>query len=502
MVSDKKVSTFALVSVYNKLNIGYLCNIFKKNKIGIISTGSTSNKIKSLGYDCCEISSLTNFNEVLDGRVKTLHPKIYISILHNRNKKDHKKTFKNTNFPKIDYVIVNLYPFTKFIKKQHKDQIEMIDIGGPTLLRASAKNYENVTTISSPNDYKFLKKNIEKNSGKTDLNFRKKMAEKTFKLTSEYDQSIHKWFIQKNTQIDTKLRYGENPGQIAILNKPKGEGIDNYQIQGKRISYNNILDIDSGLDFLSEFSEPTTVIVKHNNACGVASCLTIKNAFVKAFNSDKKSAFGGVILINKKINEALANLIIKNFFEVLVSPGFTKKALKILSKRKNLILINSIKIPKVKKTSTKTVRMGALIQQNNNLKLLKHNFKIVSKNRKLSERDYGDILFAFKVVKHIKSNAIVLVKNKQTVGIGAGQMNRYDATKLAVMKYKDNFSLKNLVCASDAFFPFLDSLKLLLKNKCTCIVEPSGSINDQKVIDFIDKNKLKLVFSSIRVFKH
>ncbi len=502
MVSLKKINSFALVSVYNKKNIKFLCSVLKKNNIGIVATGTSSKKIRSLGFTCYEISSLTKFNEALEGRVKTLHPKIYISILHNRNNNIHKKTFKKSNFPKIDYVIVNLYPFAKFTNKKHKDAIEMIDIGGPTLLRAAAKNYESVTTISSPNDYKLLKNNIVKNYGVTDLVFRRKMAKKAFKLTFEYDQSIYSWLSHKDTQTDIKLRYGENPNQRAVLRASKSKSIIDYQIQGKEISFNNILDIDNGLDFLSEFSDPTTVIVKHNNACGVASSKTIKDSFVKAFKSDTKSAFGGVILNNRKVDKDLARLIVKNFFEVLVSPGFSKTALEILSKRKNLILINSKKIPKTKKEASKSVRMGSLIQQNNNLKLSKKNFNIVSINNRLSQKENEDILFAFKVVKHIKSNAIVLVKNKQTLGIGAGQMNRNDATKIAITKYKDNFSLKNLVCASDAFFPFIDSLKLLIKNKCTCIVTPSGSINDQKIIDFANKNKLKLIFSSLRVFKH
>ncbi len=502
MVSLKKINSFALVSVYYKKNLSLLCNVLKKNKIGIIATGSTSKKIKSLGFDCFEISRLTNFDEVLDGRVKTLHHKIYISILHNRNNSNHKKDFIKTNFPKIDYVVVNLYPFSKFTQKKHKQTIEMIDIGGPTLIRASAKNYNNVTTICSPNDYKTLKNNIEKNFGETDLNYRKKMAEKGFKLTFEYDQKIYNWLSQKNTQMNIKLRYGENPDQKAILQNTKGRSIVDYQLQGKEISYNNILDIDSGLDFLNEFNEPTTVIIKHNNACGIASSKTIKNSFIKAYNCDTRSAFGGIILINRKIDKDLAKLIVKDFFEVLVSPGFTKNALEILSKRNRLILINSIKIPKLKKETTKSVRLGSLIQENNTIKISKRNFKTVSKNNKLSKRESDDILFAFKVVKHIKSNAIVLVKNKQTIGIGAGQMNRYDATKIAIMKYKENFALKGLVCASDAFFPFLDSLKLLIKNKCNCIVGPSGSINDQKIIEFINKKKLKLIFSSSRVFKH
>ena len=501
MVSLKKIKSFALISVFDKSNLKFLCNLLKKNKIGIISTGSTSKKIKSLGYDCFEISKLTKFNEVLDGRVKTLHPNIYISLLHKRNNQNHKKTFNKLNFPKIDFVIVNLYPFSKYINSKIIDTIEMIDIGGPTLLRASAKNYDSITTISSPNDYKSLEKNIKNNSGGTDLNFRKKMAEQTFRLTYEYDKEIHNWFSKNDQQNDIKLRYGENPNQSAILKKTKDKSVTNFQIQGKEIGYNNILDVDSGLDFINEFIEPTTVIIKHNNACGVASSKTIKTSFVKALKCDQKSAFGGVVLVNKKIDEILAKLIIKNFFEVIVAPSFSKEAVNILSKRKNLILIDSKKIPSKKRKVIKSVRMGSLIQQNNSFRLSKKHFNIASK-KTLSKREYEDLLFAFKVVKHTKSNAIVLVKNKQTVGIGAGQMNRYDATKIAVMKYKENFTSKNLVCASDAFFPFVDSIDLLLKNNCSSIVAPSGSINDYKIIEIANKNKIKLLFSSVRVFKH
>ena len=502
MASLKKIESFALISVYDKSNLRFLCSLLKKNKIGIISTGSTSKRIKSLGYNCFEISKLTKFEEVLDGRVKTLHPNIYISILHKRKDNRQKQTFNKLKFPKIDFVIVNLYPFSKYVDSKNKDTIEMIDIGGPTLLRASAKNYDSITTISSPKDYKSLEINIRNNSGGTDLNFRKKMAEQTFKLTYKYDKEIHNWFSKNNQQNDIKLRYGENPNQSAILKKTNNKSVNNFQIQGKEIGYNNILDIDSGLDFISEFIEPTTVIIKHNNACGVASSRTIKTSFVKALKSDQKSAFGGVVLVNKKIDESLAKLIAKNFFEVFVAPSFSKKAINILNKKKNLILIDSKKIPSKKRKIIKSVRMGSLIQQNNSFRLSKKHFNIASKKTTLSKREYEDLLFAFKVVKHTKSNAIVLVKNKQTVGIGAGQMNRYDATKIAIMKYKENFTSKNLVCASDAFFPFIDSLELLIKNNCNSIVAPSGSINDNKIIEFANKKKLKLIFSRVRVFKH
>jgi len=502
LVSFKKIKSFALISVFDKSDLDSLCDVFKKNKIGIISSGSTSKKIRSYGYNCFEISKLTKMNEVLDGRVKTLHPNVYISILHNRGNNHHKQTFKNINFPTIDFVIVNLYPFSKYKNNKSYNATEMIDIGGPTLLRAAAKNFESVTPISSPRDYALLINNIKKNSGTTDLIFRKKMAAKTFKATSKYDQNIHNWFINAKDSKNIKLKYGENPHQKAKLNIKNTSNLNNYKIQGKEISYNNILDIDSGLDFLNEFKEPTTVIIKHNNACGVASSSTIKKSFIRALSSDKKSAFGGVVLLNKKLEGDLAKIFINNFFEVIVSPGYTNEANKILSLRKKLIVINSSKIPKNQKKIIKSVRMGSLIQENNSLNLSKKHFKIVSKNNKLTQREYEDVLFAFKVVKHIKSNAIVLVKNKQTLGIGAGQMNRYDATRLSISKYRENFSWKNIVCASDAFFPFVDSISLLQKNNCKCIVVPNGSINDNKVIDFVDKKRLKLIFSSIRVFKH
>ena len=501
MVSLKKIKSFALISVFDKNNLDFLCQIFKKNNIGIISTGSTSKTIRSLGYKCFEISELTKFDEVLDGRVKTLHPNIYISILHNRENKNHAQTFKKIDFPKIDFVIVSLYPFTKHTKSKIEDAIEMIDIGGLTLIRASAKNYNSVTTICSSKYYKSLERNMKKNSGFTDLNYRKKMAETTFRITSEYDKEIYKWFSKNKNQGAIKLRYGENPNQKAILKTAKKVSLSNFQLQGKKIGYNNILDLDSGLDFLSEFTEPTTVIIKHNNACGVASSKAIKASYLKALQADRKSAFGGVVLVNKKIDESFAKVFVKDFYEILVSPSFSKGAINVLSKRKNLILINSKKLPKKKREVISSVRMGSLIQQNNNFRLSRNQFKLVTNKAQLSKREYQDLLFAFKVVKHTKSNAVVLVKNKQTVGIGAGQMNRYDATKIAIMKYKENFSSKNLVCASDAFFPFVDSLKLL-KNNCSCIVSPSGSINDQKIIDFADKHNIKLVFSTVRVFKH
>ncbi len=503
MVSYKNIEKFALVSVYDKFNINKLCSNLKKFNIGIISTGSTYKKIKSLGFECYEVSSLTDFEEILDGRVKTLHHKIYSSILFDRNKKSHIKTFKEIKFPTIDFVIVNLYPFEKVSKKTKEEEkiIEMIDIGGSALIRSSSKNYNSVTSIGSPKDYESFFRELKDNDGSTSLRFRRKMATKSFEISYNYDKQIFEW-LQNKKEEKIILRYGENPNQKSNFLLKNKKSFFDYQIQGKKISYNNILDINSGLDILNEFKEPTTVIIKHNNPCGVASGKNIQESFNKAIRSDKDSSFGGVVLFNRKIKSEESKLITNSFFEIIIAPDFTNDSLKILKNKKKLILINSSKILKKEKSTTRSIRGGYLNQTIDNKPINKKSFKTVSRKNKISKKEFSDILFAFKVVKHIKSNAIVLVKNKQTVGIGAGQMNRFDATRLALMKYKDNFKLRNFVCASDAFFPFTDSLELLFKNKCSCVVQPSGSINDEKIINFANKKNIKLLFSKNRVFKH
>lgn len=308
--------------------------------------------------------------------------------------------------------------------------------------------------------------------------------------------------VFKKNEETIQLKYGENPNQKSEFLCFNKKSLIDYQLQGKKISYNNILDINSGLDFLDEFSEPTSIIIKHNNACGAASSKQPKEALLKAIESDSKSAFGGVVLLNRKITFDISEIILNRFFEIIIAPGFHQKALKNLSKKNKLILIDSTKIINKEKKTSRSVRGGVISQNTDLAKITKNNFKVVSKKKNVSTIEYQDILFAFKIVKHLKSNAIVLVKNKQTIGIGAGQMNRFDATRIAIMKYKDNFNYKNYICASDAFFPFTDSLKVLKKNNCVCIVQPNGSINDNKIIDYSNKNNLKLIFSKKRVFKH
>mgnify|MGYP006181189201 CR=1 FL=1 len=508
MVSRKNLKRNALISVYDKSDLNKICKALNKHNIDIISTGATAKKIREIGFKCKEISSLTKFKEILNGRVKTLHHKIHASILFNRKDERQKEVFANLNFPRIDFVIVNFYPFLKISnakKKSEDEKIEMIDIGGPSMIRSASKNFKFVTTICSKHFYQPFISQLNKNNGSTTLKFRMKMAENNFKKTSDYDQSIYKWFSKnKNNLEDNKktiIKYGENPNQRAYFLEESKNNIFTAKISGKEIGYNNILDISDGINCLNEFKEPTSVIVKHNNPCGVASSKNIKESFIKAYQCDPVSSYGGTILLNKKISEKLALIINSHFFEIIVAPGYTNKAINILKSKKNLIIIDSTNLQKEKNINFRSVNSGTLYQEANLLRITISQLKLVSK-KKSSKKNLEDLVFAYKVAKHVKSNAIILASNKQTMGIGAGQMSRMDATRVAIMKYKDFFENKKFVCASDAFFPFTDNIQLLNKYKCMGIVQPSGSKNDTKIINYAEKSNLSLYFVSNRVFKH
>tara|TARA_B100001063_G_scaffold233464_1_gene249755 strand:+ start:1 stop:1143 length:1143 start_codon:yes stop_codon:yes gene_type:complete len=380
----------------------------------------------------------------------------------------------------------------------------MIDIGGPSMIRSASKNFVSVTTICHKKFYGPLIKELIKNNGVTSLSFRKKMAERNFKLTSDYDLSIFKWLNgnkNKETKNKIKIKYGENPNQKAYYLTNSKSNLFNSQLGGKNLGYNNILDISDGISCLKEFKEPTCVIIKHNNPCGVASAKNINLAYNKALQADVISAFGGILLFNKKIDVKIAKLINHNFFEAVVAPKINKKTLEVLKIKKNLIIIDSSKLTENNGYSLKSVNSGTLYQEINNYKVLKKNIKLVTK-KTASQRILDDLIFAFKVAKHVKSNAIVLAYNKQTLGIGAGQMSRLDSTRMAIIKYKDFFKKKEFVCASDAFFPFTDNIELLLKEKCKAILQPSGSKNDQKIIDYATLQNTSLYFINNRVFKH
>ena len=496
------VKKYALISVHDKSKLKYLCANLIKNDYILIATTSTAKKIKSFGFNSIDISKITKFKEILDGRVKTLHPKIFSSILFDRKINKHVKQFKKLNVPRIDIVVVNLYPFEKYKNNlSHNKSLDMIDIGGCSLIRASGKNYKYVTTISDTNDYKLLIENLKNKNGVTDILFRKKMASKAFSITSKYDSLISHWIL-KNKEKNNKLnlRYGENPDQKAYIVNNGYVSISKTQISGKKISYNNILDVDSGIKCLSEFKEPTCVIIKHNNPCGVASSSKINIAYKKALNSDIKSAFGGIVLVNREINIDLADGILKNYYEVIVAPNYSKQAENKLRKKEGLVILKLGKF-KLNKFETKQTLFGDITQKVSDLKINK-NFFISKAYKKDSKKIIEELIFATKVVKHLKSNAIVLASNKQTVGIGTGQTNRIDSLQIALKNYKQNFRERKFVCVSDGFFPFTDSLKLLNKNKCKVVAQPSGSIRDLENIKYAINNKMSLYFLKNRLFRH
>ena len=501
----------ALVSLYNKNDLEYLCSTLQKFNINIISTGQTSVFIKKIGFKCTELSKITNFKEILNGRVKTLHPVVFSSILFNRNNKKHQNQIKLLKYPIIDFVIVNLYPFSDLNKEYNnfEDHIEMIDVGGVSLLRAAAKNFDSVTAVTKIEDYKSLKKNLISNNGKTSLDFRKKMASKVYKITSLYDNEIANWLDKKdkesfliNEKYKSKLSYGENPHQQSFYLSSTKSSIANNKIQGKKLSHNNILDISSALECINDFESPTCVIIKHNNPCGVASNSDINKAFLLAKECDEESSFGGIVAFNKSINLNLSKVIVKNFFQIIIAPDFSKDSIKILSKKPNLIIIKSKNIKRNNQQDVRSIYGGGYLFQNkNNVKINKKDIKNVS-NIKNNAQILNDLIFAFKVCKHVKSNAIVLASNSQTIGIGAGQMSRFDSTKIAINKMKKTHNNQYFVAASDAFFPFVDNIKILIKNNCKGIIQPQGSINDDKIINFAKKNKLPLYFTKYRFFKH
>jgi len=509
----------ALISVSDKENLKNLLPILKKNKINIISSGGTYKSIKNLGYKCKDVSEYTGFEEMLDGRVKTLHPKIHSGILFDRTKSTHKRQMKRKKFEPIDLVIVNFYPFQETIKKtsNKKKIIEKIDIGGPSMVRAAAKNFNAVTIITDKKDYPELIKELNKFRGKTSLNFRSRMASKAFDLTAYYDSVISEWygrdvgsnFPDRKTFFGKKvnqLRYGENPHQKSSLyiSSLKNDNTNLQQLSGKDLSYNNYNDIYAGLEILySDLTSPSTVIIKHANPCGVSSNKSALKSFINAHASDPISAFGGIVACNYKINSQIAFKISKTFFEVILAKGFDKKALRILKRKKNMRIIDISKLNYQSTTTTKFFGSSFLLQEKDNIVFNKRKLKFVTKN-KPSNKELKDIEFAYRICKYVKSNAIVIVKNCSTIGIGAGQQNRLDSCKIAAKKAKE-FQPKSLfesIAASDAFFPFADGIKTLINAGVKTIVQPGGSIRDGEVIEAANKAKIKMIFTGVRHFNH
>ena len=509
----------ALVSLSDKEDIVSILKTLKRYNVKIISSGGTFKYIKKLGYNCTELSKYTGFKEMLDGRVKTLHPKIHAGILHDRQNKSHKNEMSRQNFPSIDLILVNFYPFQKVVKstKSPKDIIENIDIGGPTLVRAAAKNFKNVVIITNKNDYPQLINELEKNKGRTSLKFREIMSSKAFGLTAYYDAMIANWFNNKlNIQFPErktvfgrkfkKLRYGENPHQESsiYINDYDDQKLRFAQLHGKDLSYNNYNDMFAALDILASLKKKSgTVIIKHSNPCGVAENKQPLNSLRNAYSSDPISAFGGIIACNYKINKKLALEISKNFLEVIMANGFDKESLQILKRKKNLRIIDITKYKSKNITSLKSFDGSFLIQNKDEIILNKKKLKCVTK-LKPNKKELAEIEFAVNISKFIKSNAIVLCNNFSTIGIGAGQPSRLDSCKIAIQKAKkfQPKKIKDSVAASDAFFPFADGVKTLIKAGVKIIIQPGGSIRDQEIINEANKAKIKMIFTGVRHFNH
>ena len=509
----------ALISLSDKSELNFLLKCLRNHNINIISSGGTFKKIKKLGYKSKEVSDFTKFDEMLDGRVKTLHPKIHSGILFKRSNKKHIKQIKEKKFEPIDLVVIDFYPFQETLNQtNNKDKIlENIDIGGPTMVRAAAKNFKDVVIITDKLNYSDLDKELKRNKGKTSLKFREEMSNKAFNLTAYYDAIIAEWFNKslnikfpdKKTFFGKKLsglRYGENPHQESSIyyNDLQNNELGLKKISGKDLSYNNYNDIFASLEILfSEQKMPTTVIVKHANPCGVGSAKTPMLSFEKTFASDPVSAFGGVVACNFKISEKLAKLIHKTFFEVIMAKKFDAKALKILKKKKNMRILDISNFRINKNQIPKFFGNSFLLQDKDTTIFNKKKLKFVTKE-KPTKGELKEAEFAFRISKFVKSNAIVVVKDMATIGIGAGQQNRLDSCKIATQKARkfQPKKLLNSIAASDAFFPFADGIKNLINSGVKVIVQPGGSIRDKEVIKEADKARVKMIFTNTRNFNH
>ena len=508
MADIKKIKT-ALISVFHKDGLDEMLSLLNEHGVKFLSTGGTKTFIESLGYNCESVENLTGYPSILGGRVKTLHPKVFGGILNRRENEGDQAQISQYEIPEIDLVVVDLYPFEDTVASgaPEADIIEKIDIGGISLIRAAAKNFNDVVIVASKHQYAPLCEVIKKNNDAvTSLEDRRFFAKEAFGVSSAYDSAIFNYFDKDNESAvrisfngATHLRYGENPHQTG---KFFGKFEDMFtQLHGKEISYNNLLDIDAAVNLISEFTEPTFAILKHNNACGIATRGTILEAWKDALAGDPVSAFGGVLITNGEIDAATAEEVNKIFFEVVIAPSYTKEALDILEQKKNRIIL-------VQKQNTlptvqfRSILNGVLKQDKDLYKESIADLKQVTE-KAVTPEQAEDLLFANKVVKHSKSNAIVLAKSKQLYASGIGQTSRVDALRQAIEKAKSfNFDLEGAVMASDAFFPFADCVEIAHKAGITAVIQPGGSIRDNDSVEYCNKNGIAMVMTGIRHFKH
>jgi phosphoribosylaminoimidazolecarboxamide formyltransferase/IMP cyclohydrolase len=499
----------ALISVYHKDNLDKIVKLLSDKRVTIYSTGGTMDFIKGLGVPVVAVEELTGYPSILGGRVKTLHPKVFGGILARRDNENDLFQLQEYSIPEIDMVIVDLYPFEKTVESgaSEPEVIEKIDIGGISLIRAAAKNFRDVLIVSNREQYDRVYELLTEQNCATTLEQRKIFAAEAFATSSHYDTAIYSYFspefpqgfFRKSLKGAKSLRYGENPHQKGVFYGDFDEMFE--QLGGKEISYNNLLDIDAAVNLIREFDEPTVAILKHNNACGVASRSNIFDAWTDALAGDPVSAFGGIIISNQKIDGSTAKEINKIFFEVLIAPDFHQDALEVLQAKKNRILLRmkSFELPALVYRSALN---GVLMQERDSVTESNERLQLVTQ-KPASSSEVNDLLFANKIVKHTKSNAIVLVKNRQLVGSGVGQTSRVDAVKHAIEKARSlGFDLNGGVMASDAFFPFPDSVQLAYEAGIRAVIQPGGSIKDQDSIDFCNANGIAMIFTGIRHFKH
>lgn len=507
----------ALISVYDKCGIVDFALSLKELGWEIISTGGTFRVLKEAGLEILEIEDVTKFPEILDGRVKTLNPYIHGGLLYKRGDKEHIKTIEKMDIHGIDIVVNNLYPFENTVQKKgvsHDEIIENIDIGGPSMIRAAAKNYESVTVIVDPKDYERVIQEL-RNSGETSLDTRQYLAAKVFGYTAYYDTLIAKYFneLEKNEfpdrltmtyEKEQELRYGENPHQKAgfykEIGKASGALSSGIKLHGKELSFNNINDANGALKVLKEFDRPTIVAVKHSNPCGIGSGDTIEEAYIKAYECDKVSIFGGIIASNREINREVAEMINSIFIEVVMAPSFSDEAIEILTGKKNirLIEIDDIENRNYREMDMKKVLGGILIQERDT-KLLLDDVETVT-HRVPTDKEMEDLIFAWKAAKNINSNGVVIAKDEATIGIGLGEVNRVWAVANAIERAGEK--IEGSVLASDGFFPFKDSIEILGKAGIKAIIQPGGSIRDEEVIEEANRHGMAMVFTKIRHFKH
>ncbi len=502
----------ALISVSDKTGLLDFAKGLVALGVEIISTGGTAKALQKAGLPVVEISDYTGSPEILDGRVKTLHPKVHGGLLYLRENAGHAATAKEHAIEPIDLVVVNLYPFEATVAKAGvtlAEAIENIDIGGPSMIRSASKNHQSVTVVTDPADYAEVLAEMREEAGATTPKLREQLAIKAFATTSAYDQAIANYLGRErqadgvfsvSLPLEQRLRYGENPHQKAELYGSFGDYFE--KLQGKELSYNNILDITAATNLIAEFAKPTVAILKHTNPCGVATDADLKAAWDRAFATDKQAPFGGIIITNRPVTAALARAISEIFSEVIIAPDFEADARTVLQKKKNLRLMRLLRTPETDTRDARAVLGGMLVQDSDSADIEELEHKVVS-SRPPTKSEIAAMEFGWKIVKHVKSNAIVYAGPDRTLGIGAGQMSRVDSSRIAVWKAKEaGLSLKGSAVCSDAFFPFPDGLVAAGEAGATAAIQPGGSVRDEEVIRAADEHGIAMVFTGIRHFRH